>query len=113
MAQAKSQLLQLLEAAGPAQAVLSARPADHGLADVVRFPFLAIVGQNDMKSALILALINPHVGGVLLIGPRGTGKTTAVRGIVDLLPTVERSTCPLGCTPEAAEAGGMDATWTK
>jgi magnesium chelatase subunit I len=62
-----------------------------------------------MKSALILSLINPFIGGVLLIGPRGTGKTTAVRGLTDLMPTVQRSTCAQGCTPEAAEAGGLDA----
>jgi len=62
-----------------------------------------------MKSALILTLINPQIGGVLLIGPRGTGKTTAVRGLIELLPVVTRSICHLGCTPEAAEAGGLDA----
>ena len=104
-----SQLLQLLEHASPAEAVLRAPTPDRGLADTVRFPFLAVVGQGEMKTALILALINPHIGGVLLIGPRGTGKTTAVRGLVELLPTVQRSKCPLGCTPEAAEAGGTDA----
>jgi magnesium chelatase subunit I len=75
----------------------------------MRYPYLAVVGQVEMKTALILSLINPHLGGVLLIGPRGTGKTTAVRGLIDLLPNIQRSTCPLGCTPEAAEAGGMDA----
>jgi magnesium chelatase subunit I len=104
-----SRLLQLLEKADPARAVLTAPFADRGLADVVRFPFLAVVGQVEMKTALILSLINPHVGGVLLIGPRGTGKTTAVRGLIDLMPSVQRSMCALGCTPEAAEAGGMDA----
>jgi magnesium chelatase subunit I len=104
-----SRLLDLLESASPAAAVLEARREDRGLADVVRFPFLALVGQAEMKTALILALINPHVGGVLLIGPRGTGKTTAVRGLIELLPTVQRSTCPQGCTPEAAQVGGLDA----
>jgi magnesium chelatase subunit I len=104
-----SQLLRLLEEASPARAVLRAPHRDRGLADAVRFPFLAVVGQAEMKIALILALINPHVGGVLLIGPRGTGKTTAVRGLVELLPIIRRSSCALGCTPEAAEAGGMDA----
>ena len=58
-----------------------------------------------MKLALLLALINPAVGGVLLIGPRGTGKTTAVRGLVDLMPPVQRSTCLYGCKPEAARSG--------
>jgi magnesium chelatase subunit I len=64
-----------------------------------------------MKIALVLNLINPLIGGVLLIGPRGTGKTTAVRGLIDLLPTVQRSTCPNGngCEPEAVFAQGMDA----
>ncbi|MBN1639932.1 MAG: magnesium chelatase [Anaerolineae bacterium] len=77
--------------------------------DPVNFPFLAIVGQPHVKLALILAVINPRVGGVLLIGPRGTGKTVAVRGLVDLLPPVERSACPYGCEPEATYAYGMDA----
>ncbi len=104
-----SQLLELLQRASPAKRVLKLQRADRGLADAVRFPFLAIVGQEEMKIALILTLINPHVGGVLLIGPRGTGKTTAVRGLVELLPTVQRSACSLGCMPEDAEAGGMDA----
>jgi magnesium chelatase subunit I len=109
MTKATSQLLQLLEKADPARAILKAPLEDRGFADFVRFPFLGVIGQEEMKSALIFTMINPIIGGVLLIGPRGTGKTTAVRGLVDLLPTVERSTCPLGCTPAAAEGGGMDA----
>lgn len=104
-----SQLLQLLEAASPARRVLAAARPDRRLADSARFPFLALVGQPEMKLALILALINPGIGGVLLIGPRGTGKTTAVRGLIDLLPQVARSTCSNGCEPEAAYALGMDA----
>jgi magnesium chelatase subunit I len=62
-----------------------------------------------MKYALLLALINPAIGGVLLIGPRGTGKTTAVRGLVDLLPEIPRSLCYYGCMPEDIETGGIDA----
>ncbi|NIS81532.1 MAG: magnesium chelatase [Anaerolineales bacterium] len=80
-----------------------------GLAEPLAFPFLSIVGQQEMKLALMLALLNPHIGGVLLIGPRGTGKTTAVRSLTDLLPDVLRSRCGYGCMPEDVETGGMDA----
>ncbi|HET6596877.1 MAG TPA: ATP-binding protein [Anaerolineales bacterium] len=73
------------------------------------FPFLAIVGQQEMKLALLLGLINPNIGGILLIGPRGTAKTTAVRSLLDLLPEVERSTCFYGCLPEDIESGGITA----
>jgi magnesium chelatase subunit I len=82
---------------------------DSGIAEVLPFPFLAIVGQVEMKYALLLALVNPAVGGVLLIGPRGTGKTTAIRGLVDLVPEVPRSLCYYGCLPEDIETGGIDA----
>jgi magnesium chelatase subunit I len=82
---------------------------DAGLAELLPFPFLALVGQMDMKLALLLSLVNPAVGGVLLIGPRGTGKTTAVRSLVDLLPKVPRSLCHHGCMPEDIEIGGIDA----
>ncbi|RME70151.1 MAG: magnesium chelatase [Chloroflexi bacterium] len=78
------------------------------MASELRFPFLAIVGQTEMKLALILALINREVGGVLLIGARGTAKTTAVRGLLDLLPEVERSTCEYGCEPDDVIQYGMD-----
>jgi magnesium chelatase subunit I len=58
--------------------------------DLLTYPFLAIVGQPEMKTALVLALVNPHIGGVLLIGPYGVGKTTAVRALADVMPNVER-----------------------
>jgi len=73
------------------------------------FPFLAIVGQREMKLALLLGLVNPNLGGILLIGPRGTAKTTSVRSLLDLLPQVERSTCHYGCLPEDVETGGITA----
>ncbi len=82
---------------------------DAGIAEVLPYPFLALVGQREMKLGLLLALVNPAVGGVLLIGPRGTGKTTAVRSLIDLLPDVPRSLCFYGCLPEDVETGGIDA----
>nr|WP_255604400.1 ATP-binding protein [Oscillochloris sp. ZM17-4] len=57
--------------------------------EVLPFPLLALVGQPELKTALILGLINPQVGGVLISGPYGVGKTTAVRGLLDLMPQVE------------------------
>jgi magnesium chelatase subunit I len=72
------------------------------MSEVMKYPFLALVGQEEMKTALILAAINPRVRGVLLMGPRGTGKTTAARGLTDLLPPTPRSICPLGCDPRMA-----------
>jgi magnesium chelatase subunit I len=80
-----------------------------GLAEALPFPFLAIVGQREMKLALLLGLINPSVGGILLVGPRGTAKTTAVRSLLDILPKVDRSLCYYGCLPEDIETGGIDA----
>jgi len=81
---------------------------DSGLAEPLAFPFLAIVGQYEMKLALILSLINPNIGGVLLIGPRGTAKTTSIRGLVDILPEVENSLCQYGCLPEDVESFGLE-----
>lgn len=79
------------------------------ITDRLPYPFLGIVGQKEMKLSLLLGLINPAIGGILLIGPRGTGKTTAVRSLLDLLPSVERSTCFYGCLNEDIETIGMDA----
>jgi magnesium chelatase subunit I len=58
--------------------------------EILPFPFLGLVGQTELKTALVLALVNPQIGGVLLIGPYGVGKTTAVRALADVMPTVER-----------------------
>ena len=84
-------------------------PEEGRVTESVPFPYLAIVGQNEMKLALLLGLINPNIGGILLIGPRGTAKTTAVRSLLNLLPMVDRSNCPYGCLPEDIEVGGVDA----
>ncbi|MDR1819218.1 MAG: ATP-binding protein [Methanobrevibacter sp.] len=53
------------------------------------YPFTAIIGQEKVKKALILNAINPSIGGVLIKGDRGTGKTTAVRALSSLLPKIE------------------------
>jgi magnesium chelatase subunit I len=84
-------------------------PDDGRITEPTPFPFLAIVGQQEMKLALMLGLINPNIGGILLVGPRGTAKTTAVRSLLNLLPQVDRSTCYYGCLPEDIELGGIDA----
>ncbi len=102
-------LQELLDQVSSRRFTEAVTPGDRGLADDVRFPFAALVGQTEMKTALLLALINPAIGGVLLVGARGTGKTTAVRALADLAPTVKRSLCPYGCLPEDVEAGGIDA----
>mmetsp|Transcript_83902 Transcript_83902/g.219164 ORF Transcript_83902/g.219164 Transcript_83902/m.219164 type:complete len:442 (+) Transcript_83902:67-1392(+) len=52
------------------------------------FPFAAIVGQAEMKLALLLNVIDPKIGGVMILGDRGTGKTTTIRALVDLLPEI-------------------------
>ena len=82
---------------------------DSGIAEILPFPFLAMVGQREMKLALLLSLINPAIGGVLLVGPRGTGKTTAVRSLIHLLPMVSRSLCYYGCLPDDIESAGVDS----
>ena len=108
MAEPTSRLLNLLRDKSTAQKVLGAPALDLGLAELEPFPFLAIVGQDEMKLALILAIINPLIGGVLLIGSRGTAKTTAVRSLTDLLPLHQRSLCPHGCTEQMLEEDGLD-----
>lgn len=53
------------------------------------FPFSAIIGQEEMKLALILNVIDPRIGGVMIMGDRGTGKSTTIRAIADLLPEIQ------------------------
>ncbi|MFB2836916.1 magnesium chelatase ATPase subunit I [Floridanema evergladense] len=55
----------------------------------VVFPFTAIVGQEEMKLALLLNVIDPYIGGVMIMGDRGTGKSTTIRALADLLPEIE------------------------
>jgi magnesium chelatase subunit I len=53
------------------------------------FPFTAIVGQEEMKLALLLNVIDPKIGGVMIMGDRGTGKSTTIRALADVLPEIE------------------------
>lgn len=67
------------------------------------FPFNAIVGQDEMKLALMITSIDPGVGGVLVFGERGTGKSTAVRALANLLPKIRVvKDCPYNSDPDAA-----------
>ncbi len=64
------------------------------------FPFTAIVGQDDMKLCLILNVIDPTIGGVLIMGEKGTAKSTTVRALADLLPEIEVvKGCRFNCDP--------------
>ncbi len=65
------------------------------------FPFSAIVGQDQIKLALLIVAVDPSIGGVLIFGDRGTGKSTAIRGLADLLPKMRAIVdCPYACAPE-------------
>lgn len=66
-----------------------------------RFPFTAMVAQEEMKRALVLAAIDPGLGGVLLFGERGTGKSTAVRALQELMPEITViKNCRFSCEPQ-------------
>lgn len=76
------------------------------------FPFTAIVGQASLKQALIINAINPHIGGVLISGPRGTAKSTLARGLADVLPLTANGkppfvNLPLGTTEDRL-VGSLD-----
>jgi magnesium chelatase subunit I len=71
----------------------------------VVFPFSAIVAQEEMKLAILIAAIDPAVGGVLVFGDRGTGKSTAVRALAALLPPMRVvAGCRYGCDPATLHA---------
>lgn len=71
-----------------------------------RYPFSAIVGQETLKTALLLNAVDPRIGGVLIRGHRGTAKSTSVRALVGVLPQVRVVTgCPFSCDP------GDPSTW--
>ena len=65
-----------------------------------RYPFSAIVGQEELKQALLLNLVYPGIGGVLIRGEKGTAKSTAVRALEAILPEIDVvDGCPCGCDP--------------
>jgi len=66
-----------------------------------RFPFMAIIGQDELSLALILNLVNPRIGGVLIRGTKGTGKSTAVYGLPQIAPLIKvHESCGYNCSPE-------------
>lgn len=72
----------------------------------VAYPFTAIVGQEDMKRALTIAAVDPGVGGVLVLGERGTGKSTTIRALAALLPKIDVvKGCLYQCDPHVPRPG--------
>jgi len=70
------------------------------------FPFTAIVGQDEMKTALLVAAVDPSIGGVLVFGDRGTGKSTAIRALAALMPKIPMAEgCSFNCDPQAGRSG--------
>ena len=55
----------------------------------MNFPFTAIVGQEEMKKGLVINVIDPSIGGLLIMGEKGTAKSTAVRALAELLPEID------------------------
>lgn len=78
-----------------------AHATNRSLTGRVVYPFTAIVGQEEMKLALLLTSVDQNIGGVIIMGHRGTGKSTGVRGLADLLPPITRVRgCVYGCDPD-------------
>jgi magnesium chelatase subunit I len=70
------------------------------------FPFTAIVGQESLKTALILNVIDPGIGGLLVMGEKGTAKSTAIRALAELLPEMAAvAECPYRCAPDGPRCG--------
>ncbi len=85
------------------------RATSAGLSGRIVYPFTAIVGQAEMKLALLLSAIDPNIGGVIIMGHRGTGKSTGVRALADLLPKIKKvKGCSYGCDPDRANELCLD-----
>ena len=73
------------------------------------YPFAAIVGQEDMRLAMLIAAVDRGIGGVLVFGDRGTGKSTAVRALAALLPPMKvMQSCRYGCDPASSDGWCAD-----
>lgn len=89
-----------------AQEVTVTEPSTNGQAPVPNapvppYPFVAIVGQAELKLALLLCVVNPTIGGVMVMGHRGTAKSTAVRALAAMLPPIKAvAGCPYSCAPD-------------
>jgi len=78
------------------------------------YPFTALVAQQDMKLALLIAAIDQGVGGVLIMGDRGTGKSTAIRALAALLPKIPViANCPYNCNPDKPLLGHCESCQKK
>jgi magnesium chelatase subunit I len=78
------------------------------------FPFTAIVGQEEMKLALLLNVIDPKIGGVMIMGDRGTGKSTTIRALADLLPEIDVvADDPFNSDPNEPDEMNSDNTQTR
>src|SRR6201999_1309995 len=81
----------------------------------VEYPFCAVVGQEELKLALLLCAVDPTIGGVLIRGERGTAKSTVARGLAGLLPAKPDGSAapfielPLGATEDRV-VGSLDVT---
>jgi magnesium chelatase subunit I len=85
------------------QTETSAAPASNGRGPgaAAPYPFAGIVGQEELKLALLLCVVDPTIGGIMVMGHRGTAKSTAVRALAALLPPIKAiAGCPYGCAPE-------------
>jgi magnesium chelatase subunit D len=79
----------------------------------VTYPFTAVLGADDMQLALVLNAVSPDIGGVLVRGEKGTAKSTAVRGLAALLPSITRvAGCRFGCDPDTPEEACPDGPHT-
>src|SRR3954447_14444635 len=73
------------------------------------FPFSAVVGSEDLALALVLSTVSPEIGGVLVRGEKGTAKTTTVRALARVLPSVEVvGGCRFSCDPAEPDPGCPD-----